>query len=223
MSPFSGASDDETADNIRRCDLKFPSEHFSGISDNAHDFVRKLVVKSKAGRLNVFEALEHPWLLEANVDDNRIPNSKYDALKAKLKGKYAGWPDPSVPIGRTAHLSSLRRLQPKPYGIYSSYFDRREAAPRFIVKPRNQHVIEGQSAEFKAVILAASPPIVSWYKDNAEIKQSCKHMKKYKNNSYALEIKRCTLNDGGEYIVKASNTYGDREYVAFLTVEGKNF
>jgi hypothetical protein len=40
--------------------------------------------------------------------------------------------------------------------------DRREAAPRFIRRPRNAHVIEGNNAEFDCRIIAVSPPIVSW-------------------------------------------------------------
>ena len=46
-------------------------------------------------------------------------------------------------------------------------------------------------------------------------------MKKYRNHSYDLEIKRCTVDDKGEYIVKAANTYGERDMVVILTVERK--
>ena len=40
--------------------------------------------------------------------------------------------------------------------------DRREAAPRFILRPRNAHVLEGNNAEFDCRIIAVSPPVVSW-------------------------------------------------------------
>jgi hypothetical protein len=222
LSPFTGRDDKDTSENIKRCDLKFPSEFFTGISDNAFDFMRRLIVKSKQGRMSIFEALEHPWLAGDNLDETRIPNSRYDAFNARLKAR-AFLPLPRIPIGKIAHLSSLRKHYPKEYSIYSSYFDRRDAAPRYVLRPRNQHVIEGQNAEFRCIIVAASPPIVSWYRDGAEIKQSCKHMKKYRNLSYDLEIKRCTLDDKGEYIVKASNHYGERDMVVFLTVERKFF
>jgi hypothetical protein len=55
-----------------------------------------------------------------------------------------------------------------------------------------------------------------------EIRQSTKHLKKYDRNNYQLEIKRCALDDKGEYIVRATNSYGDKEYAVFLTVEGKH-
>jgi hypothetical protein len=59
------------------------------------------------------------------------------------------------------------------------------------------------------------------FRDNAEIRQSTKHLKKYDRNNYKLEIKRCIPDDKGEYIVRASNSYGDKEYAVFLTVECK--
>jgi hypothetical protein len=59
------------------------------------------------------------------------------------------------------------------------------------------------------------------YRDNQEIRQSTKHLKKYDRNNYKLEIKRCVPDDKGEYIVRASNSYGEKEYAVFLTVERK--
>jgi hypothetical protein len=60
------------------------------------------------------------------------------------------------------------------------------------------------------------------FRDNAEIRQSTKHLKKYDRNNYKLEIKRCVPDDKGEYIVRASNSYGEKEYAVFLTVERKS-
>jgi hypothetical protein len=57
------------------------------------------------------------------------------------------------------------------------------------------------------------------YRDNIELRQSIKHLKKYDRNNYKLEIKRCLQEDKGEYIVRASNSYGEKEYAVFLTVE----
>ena len=57
------------------------------------------------------------------------------------------------------------------------------------------------------------------YRDNQELRQSTKHLKKYDRNNYKLEIKRCTPDDKGEYVVRATNSYGEKEYAVFLTVE----
>jgi hypothetical protein len=185
--------------------------------------MRRLIVKSKQGRMNIFDALEHPWLCEGKVDEStRIPNSRYDEYRARIKAR-AVPPEPRITIGKIAHLGSLRKHQPKQYNIYSSFFDRRDAAPRFVLRPRNVHVLEGQNADFRCIIVAPSPPLVSWFREHVEIKQSYKHMKKYRNFSYDLEVKRCTLEDKGEYVVKATNSYGEREMVVFLTVEREFF
>ena len=223
LSPFGGKDDAETSENIKRCDLKFPSEFFSIISDNGMDFMKKLIIRNKQNRLNVWEALEHPWLLEETINDSaRIPNSRYDDLLKRLKARYAQ-PIPALALGRSAGFSSLKKHYPKEYSIYSSFFDRRDAAPRFVLKPRNQRVMEGQSAEFKSIIVAPSQPLVLWFRDNLEIKQSFKHMKKYNRNTYALEIKKCVINDQGEYVVKASNSYGEKNFVVTLTVDSTYF
>ncbi|RNA07318.1 Twitchin [Brachionus plicatilis] len=223
LSPFGGADDEQTAENIKRCEIKFPSDAFGGISENGTDFIRKLLVKNKAGRLNVYEALEHPWLMDDTLSDLQIPSSKYDSIRSKIKDKYSSWPEPNPALGRIANFSSLRKLRPKEYKIYNSYFDRRDATPRFVIKPRNQQVQEGQSATFNCIILASSPPVVSWYQGGQEIKTSTKYWKRYNRNSYALEVRRCTLDDKGEFIVKAINSYGEREYNVFLNVERNIF
>jgi len=221
FSPFAGVDDDQTAENIKKCELRFPDNLFSGISDNGKDFIQKLLVKNKAARMNVHEALEHPWLLEDAEDGRQIPSSTYDRIRNKIKEKYSTWPVPNPSIGRLANYSSLKKNRPKEYNIYDSYFDRRDAVPRFVIRPRNQNVLEGQTAAFKCTILAVTPPVVSWYQGGNELKQSMKYMKKYSKNTYTLEVKRCALEDVGEYIVRAQNSYGEREYNVFLNVDAK--
>ncbi len=204
--PFTGKDDTETRENISKCSVRFPSDSFGSISDNGKDFIRRLLVHGKQARMNVFDALEHPWLREETDEEN-------DSLRRSLKS------DAALALGRTANFGALRKLRSKEYGVYSSFFDRRDAAPRFARRPRDQHVIEGNSAEFKCLILAASPAIVSWFRDHLEIKQSVKHIKKYASHRYALEIKRCGQDDKGEYVVKAANSFGERECPVFLSVE----
>ena len=43
-------------------------------------------------------------------------------------------------------------------------------------------------------------------------------MKKYEGNDYGLTINRVKMDDKGEYIVRAKNSYGSREEVVFLNV-----
>lgn len=70
-------------------------------------------------------------------------------------------------------------------------------------------------------MIASSPPIVTWHKDADELRQSTKYMKKYNDNDYMITINRVKLEDAGEYTVRAKNSYGSREEVAFLKVIGQ--
>ena len=47
LSPFGGQNDEQTMENIRKCDVRFPHEAFDHISDEGKDFIKKLLVKSR--------------------------------------------------------------------------------------------------------------------------------------------------------------------------------
>lgn len=137
-------------------------------------------------------------------------------------GLQDAWPEPMPPLGRIANYSALRKHRPLEYNMHDAFFDRREAQPRFVIKPYSTTCMEGQSANFYCRVIAASPPIISWFRDNRELRQSVKYMKKYDNNDYGLTINRVRLDDRGEYIVRAKNSYGSKEEVIFLNVQSQS-
>jgi len=49
-------------EQIMRADYDFPADYWSEISDNAKDFIRKLLVVEPSKRMNSEQALQHPWL-----------------------------------------------------------------------------------------------------------------------------------------------------------------
>jgi len=126
---------------------------------------------------------------------------------------------PMPAIGRIANYSSLRKHRPRENQIYDSYFDRREAMPRFVRKPHNCIVQEGQTANFKCKVLAGSPPVITWHFKNTLLNPSLKFMPKYSGNDYELRIGRAKIEDKGEYVVKAVNSFGSKEESAALNVE----
>ncbi|XP_055900297.1 twitchin-like isoform X6 [Biomphalaria glabrata] len=220
LSPFAGEDDLETLQNVKRCDWEFDEEAFSSVSPEAKDFIRSLLQKDTKKRMTVHEALDHAWLQGDHSNlTNRIPSSRYNRIRQKIKEKYADWPAPQPAIGRIANFSSLRKHRPQEYQIYDTFFDRKEAAPRFVRKPRNQLTAEGQTAKFDCKIVAASPPIVTWYKDDSVLGQSYKHMQKYMGLEYELKISRIKMDDKGEYTVRAENSFGRKDEKATLKVE----
>ncbi|XP_047229984.1 myosin light chain kinase 2, skeletal/cardiac muscle isoform X2 [Girardinichthys multiradiatus] len=67
LSPFLGDDDNETLNNILACQWNFEEEEFEDISDEAKDFITRLLVKSKSWRMSATESLRHAWLSDRNL------------------------------------------------------------------------------------------------------------------------------------------------------------
>ncbi|XP_056679333.1 myosin light chain kinase family member 4 isoform X2 [Monodelphis domestica] len=83
LSPFLGDSDAETLSNILACSWDLEEEEFQGISEEAKEFISKLLIKEKSWRISASEALKHPWLSDHNLHrrlnsqkKKKIPGSK---------------------------------------------------------------------------------------------------------------------------------------------------
>lgn len=76
-----------------------------------------------SARMTVHEALDHPWLREDHSDrDSRIPSSRYDDFRRRIRARYTGYPEPIIGLGRMGYWSSLRKNRPQEYNIYSSFW-----------------------------------------------------------------------------------------------------
>jgi hypothetical protein len=100
--------------------------------------------------------------------------------------------------------------------------DRRQAAPRFVIRPRSTFTYEGQSAKFTCRVIAIATPTLTWYHNNSELRQSVKFMKRYQGEDYTFIINRVKLEDRGEFVIRAENHYGFREEIVFLNVQREN-
>uniref|UniRef100_A0A0N5A493 non-specific serine/threonine protein kinase n=1 Tax=Parastrongyloides trichosuri TaxID=131310 RepID=A0A0N5A493_PARTI len=220
LSPFGGETDEETLKNVRNCDWNMDDSSFDGISNEAKDFIKRLLINESDKRMTIHEALDHPWFGPRSEGDTgkEIPCEKYFGVRDKVRERYDAWGEPNPSLGRVANFSSLRKHRPEEYHIHDSWFERSDAQPRFVIKPFSTTCNEGQSVTFYCRVIAASPPIVTWHKDSKELRQSVKYMKKYNGNDYALTINRVKMDDRGEYIVRAHNSYGSKEEACFLTV-----
>lgn len=105
--------------------------------------------------------------------------------------------------------------------IHIFFTDRRQAAPRFVIKPQSAFAYEGQSVKFTCRVIAIAAPTLTWSHNNQELRQSVKFMKRYQGDDYTFIINRVKLEDRGEYIIRAENHYGYREEVVFLNVQRK--
>ena len=223
LSPFAGENDIETLKNVKACDWDFDEQAFSSVSEEGKDFIRRLLTKNKEKRMTAHECLLHPWLLgehsASEATTTAIATSRYLAVRDRLRAKNPGWQDLVLPLGRLSQYSCLRKLQVERYRIHEFAFDRREAAPRFVIRPKSAFAYEGQSAKFYCRVIAVAPPTVTWTHNNSELKQSVKFMKRYAGDDYTFIINRVKLEDRGEYMIRAVNHYGVREEPIFLNVQ----
>uniref|UniRef100_A0AC34RIM6 Twitchin n=1 Tax=Panagrolaimus sp. JU765 TaxID=591449 RepID=A0AC34RIM6_9BILA len=220
LSPFGGETDEETLKHVKDCDWNMDDPAFNGISENAKDFIKKLLLMEPHQRLTVHEALDHSWLNQpVSGDGHEIPSERYQKVRDAVRSKYDAWPEPNPPLGRVANFSSLKKHRIEEYHMHDAFFDRSDAQPRFIIKPFSTSCPEGQSVTFFCRVIAAPSPIVTWYKDSQELKQSVKYMKKYNDNDYALTINRVKMDDRGEYTVRAQNAFGSKEETVYLNVQ----
>lgn len=220
LSPFAGDNDIDTLKNVKACDWDFDEEAFRYISDEGKDFIRRLLLKNKEKRMTAHECLAHPWLTgDHSSFTQAIKRERYISMRDKLRSRFSDWSKFKLPIGRLAEFSSLRKLFVDKYKIYDTSFDRRQAAPRFVIKPQSAFCYEGQSVKFYCRVIACATPTLTWYHNNQELRQSVKYMKRYAGDDYYFIINRAKLDDRGEYIIHAENHYGSREEVVFLNVQ----
>ncbi|XP_030437101.1 myosin light chain kinase 3 [Gopherus evgoodei] len=62
LSPFLGETDAETMNYIVNCSWDFDAEAFEQLSEEAKDFISKLLVKEKSCRMSAAQCLKHEWL-----------------------------------------------------------------------------------------------------------------------------------------------------------------
>ncbi|XP_040027952.2 uncharacterized protein mylk4a isoform X3 [Gasterosteus aculeatus] len=62
LCPFLGDDDNETLNNILACKWNFEEQEFTDTSEEAKDFISRLLIVNKSWRIGASEALRHPWL-----------------------------------------------------------------------------------------------------------------------------------------------------------------
>ncbi|KAJ8271406.1 hypothetical protein COCON_G00102650 [Conger conger] len=62
LSPFLGDNDTETMNNILHSNWDFDAEAFENVSEEAKDFVSRLLIPEKCSRLSAWGCLKHRWL-----------------------------------------------------------------------------------------------------------------------------------------------------------------
>ena len=67
--PFSGETEEEIFDKIKKCDYNFAPKEFNYVSDNCKNLIKRLLEPNKKKRITAMEALKHPFFTE-NFNSN---------------------------------------------------------------------------------------------------------------------------------------------------------
>ncbi|XP_067856316.1 myosin light chain kinase 2, skeletal/cardiac muscle-like isoform X2 [Heptranchias perlo] len=62
LSPFLGEDDNETLNNILACKWDLDDAEFENVSEDAKEFISKLLIKEKGARISATQCLKQPWL-----------------------------------------------------------------------------------------------------------------------------------------------------------------
>lgn len=65
--PFNGHNNGETHESVLRGQCSFDSREWSGVSQEAWDFIRRLLQKDPRKRMAADQALNHPWIARHNI------------------------------------------------------------------------------------------------------------------------------------------------------------
>nr|XP_006823011.1 PREDICTED: titin-like [Saccoglossus kowalevskii] len=226
LSPFLGDDDQETLRNVSKSEWDFDEEAFDDISDEALDFIEKLLVKEKPQRMSVQEAIRHPWLKMQTDEDARRKARKLCTDKLREfheRRRPHGAGDTLLGIGRLAHMGSLQAVHKAYRGksLYERllYMDILDAAPRFVIPLENQSALEGHAGRFECEVSALTEPLITWYKDNRMLKIGLKYRMFYDDRHYTLVVMDTGIDDVGQYTCKAVNSYGKAHCSALLEIE----
>jgi len=90
FSPFGGETDQETFLNISKAQVDFPDELFEDVSENAKDFVRRLLIRKPSERMTAKECLRHPWLANNRKTESSYSKSSYVGGRGETEPRRVG-------------------------------------------------------------------------------------------------------------------------------------
>ncbi len=86
-SPFRRENESETYKAIKKGVYSFPSHDWEGISEEAKDFIRQLLVKDARQRPSAVELRKHPWIKDALKNDRGTTKKSGGFFTKMFRGK----------------------------------------------------------------------------------------------------------------------------------------
>ncbi|XP_002935598.3 myosin light chain kinase, smooth muscle [Xenopus tropicalis] len=226
-SPFQGNNDMETMQNITSACWDFDDETNALLSETAKDFVKRLLQKNMRSRLTAVQALDHPWVQHKCVSKTKtLSKERIKKFLARQKWQKTG--KAVLALNRMALLSAKSDNNTTSTHTDGSHDcqqvsmhlqEQLQAAPVFSTLLKDQVEVVGSTARFQCHIEGFPDPEVLWFHAGSPV-QECRRLQiEYEDTgSCALIISDVLLTDSGVYTCRASNTQGEIESSAKLTV-----
>ncbi|ESO99750.1 hypothetical protein LOTGIDRAFT_141651 [Lottia gigantea] len=227
LSPFLGDSENETLSNVTLGEYDFDDDAFTEISDNAKDFIQKLLIKKKQKRHTIDQCKNHQWLAQ---DEKRIRCKRLNTEKLKHFMARRKWQKTGMAIRALGRMASLKNLFcNSSMGSGSSSISNLDlnsgdsvdcgVKPCFVKEMMDCEVFCGDVIRFDVVISNFTD--VQWYYEDDLITQDKRHIIDFNEDGRcSLIIRQVTTEDDGEYTCTAVNKHGETSCYADLIVCG---
>ncbi|TRY98349.1 hypothetical protein DNTS_007747 [Danionella cerebrum] len=231
LSPFMGENDNETLANVTSATWDFEDEAFDEISDQAKNFISRLLKKDMRARLSCAQCLEHPWLKQDTSNMEAKQLSKERMKKYILRRRWQKTGNAVRAISRFSSMGMSGGIGPKknsptdeePHASFLGILEdeaHTPEAPSFSLSIQDVEVVEGSAARFDCKIEGYPDPEVVWYKDEQPIKETRHFQIDYEENGHcSLVISEVCPDDDAKYTCKAVNSLGEASCTAELMVE----
>ncbi|KAL7545871.1 hypothetical protein ACHAWF_010875 [Thalassiosira exigua] len=117
--PFNGRTNEQTHRAVSRGMYRFPSEEWSYVSDEAMDFVRRLLQMDPRRRMTAEEALRHPWVAGHGGRDAADPAMSEEecSLESEASVEYVKVFKPTTPKKSGRVRAARRKMRKAMFGI----------------------------------------------------------------------------------------------------------
>uniref|UniRef100_H2YFD6 Titin n=1 Tax=Ciona savignyi TaxID=51511 RepID=H2YFD6_CIOSA len=212
LSPFQGENDNDTLRNVSDADYNFEHEAWRFISDDALDFIDRLLLKDKRERMTADDALEHPWL-RTSIVIQTTQHKFYQTIKMQDTSTVI------ISLGRYAG-GALRSLKGK--SVAKVKVQSVDMTPQ-LMPMYHVFVKEKDDAKISCRIRDADDnETIAWYKDNLKLEEGDKYEFAYDahTSSASLYVK-VVRSDDGNYKCRVENAFGSSTQTCEVCVELK--
>ncbi|XP_062847673.1 myosin light chain kinase, smooth muscle-like [Trichomycterus rosablanca] len=234
-SPFQGSNDAETLALVTAASWEFDPE-FDDITDEAKDFISKLLKKEKRSRMSCDQALAHPWMASTSPRVTKTLNKdKMRRFLARQRWQKTG--KAVLALKRMTHLShksdgldspashmkgntnTHTRWGKEAEQAVLSLEQQLRSKPNF---PKALHELTepcGATVHMACTVEGYPDPEVVWMLGNEPLEKNNRVQIEYKQDGLCtLTLAQVQPEDSGIYECRASNQLGQASCTARLTV-----